>query len=98
MAEKKISIDDFNKDFFNSWTKIKRVEPHFIELTDEEGDNTTHEIDRIDLIFDDGSKISIFPSTYRHGHEVEEDDEEILSTLNIVEYKGKSINWRIPKE
>lgn len=60
--KRKITVNEFNKKFFNKWTKIKRIVPHFVEwrsLGDDEGETATQEIEKIDIEFDNGEKISM---------------------------------------
>ena len=33
MSKKKVTVEEWNKEFFNDWTKIKKIIPHFVEWT-----------------------------------------------------------------
>jgi len=102
MAEKKVTIKEFNEDFFNNWKKIKKIVPHFVEWVsgsdgEETPDRTWKEIERIDIEFVNGEKISIVPKSNRE--ELEEDTENPLClALDIVTYKAETVNWRVPKD
>ena len=37
--EKKTEVSKFNKEYFNSWKKIKAIHPKIEEWSDEEGEN-----------------------------------------------------------
>lgn len=96
--KKKVTIDEFNKDFFNDWTNIKKITPHFEEwhsIHEDEEETTNKEvvIERIDIEFDNGEKLSIFPFSNK-----DDTDEDICTALKIVEYKGSEVNWRLPKK
>ncbi len=96
MSKKKVTIEEWNKGFFNDWTKIKKIIPHFVEWSSypDEDDNSTskwHEIERIDIEFDNGSKVSIIPKSNR------EDDEDLCLALDIVQFKPEIVNWRVKK-
>ncbi len=99
MAEKKVTIKEFNKDFFNDWTKITKITPHFVDWIptgyEDEEDMQQREtvIEKIDIEFDDGKKLCIFPYSNK-----DEMDEEISNALRIVQYKGEEVNWRKPKD
>jgi hypothetical protein len=98
MSKKKITIEEFNKDFFNSWTKITKIIPRFEEWTqcgyeDDESVKKVKVITNIDIEFDNGEKLSILPFSNK-----EEFDEEICSGLKIVQYKAEEVNWRVPKD
>ena len=101
MSKKKVTIGEFNNEFFGGWIKIKKIIPHFIEWTtniDDENDQTNSwkEINRIDIEFENGSKISIIPKSNRE--DLEEDEEKPLClALDIVQFKPERINWRIEK-
>jgi hypothetical protein len=96
MSNKKRTVTAFNKDFFNDWTKIKKITPHFIEWTLQEDDEPYpkkwDEIEKIDIEFDNGNKLSIIADSNRP------DDEDLCLCLKIIEYKGQEINWRVPKD
>lgn len=97
MAKKKISIGEFNKEFFNNWTKIIKITPHFEEWSSccDDDEDTGHKeqvISRIDIEFDSGEKLSIVPFSNK-----EETDEELCSALRIVQYKAEEVNWKSPK-
>lgn len=104
MAKKKVTVEGWNKEFFNKWTKIKRIVPHFVTYTsnpEEEDDPTSEwqEIDRIDLEFDNGSKISIIPKSNKDEINLEDDEENPLClALDIVQFKPETVNWRVPKD
>lgn len=94
ISKKKVTIEEWNKEFFNAWTKIKRIVPHFEEWSsspDEDDDPTSkwNEIVRIDIEFDDGRKVSIIPKSNR------EDDEDLYLALDIVQFKPQTVNWRV---
>ena len=96
MRKKEITIEEWNKDFFNDWMKIKKIVPHFVEWTtnpedDEDKVNSWKEIEKIDIEFDNGRKISIFPSSNK------EEQEDLCLCLKIVQYKGEEVNWKEKK-
>ena len=97
MSRKKVSVEEFNKDFFNKWTKIKSVTPHFTEWSsgfdEEDYESKWNEIEKIDIEFDNGEKLSIFPFSNKDDSE----DEELCLGLKIVQYKGEEVNWRVKK-
>ena len=103
MAKKKVTIQEWNKEFFNSWTKIKKITPHFTEWVsgddgEESPERTWNEIEKIDIEFDDGSKISIIPKSNRDDANLEDDEDNPLClALDIVQFKPETVNWRIPK-
>jgi len=97
MTKKKITVEEFNKEFFNDWTKIKKITPHFINwssMSEDEEDihSSWNEIEKIDIEFDNGEKVSIFPFSNK------QEDEELCLGLKIVQYKGEEVNWRLPKK
>ena len=97
MTKKKITVEEFNKDFFNKWTKIVKITPHFEEWIsghddDEETGHKEQVIERIDIEFDNGEKLSIVPFSNK-----DEFDEELSSGLRIIRYKAEEVNWRVNK-
>jgi len=100
MSKKKTSIEEWNKDLFQkmsgkNFNKITKIIPHFITWTSdpEEADvpSEWREVKRIDLEFEDGSKVSIIPKSNK------EEDEELSLALDVVQYRPESINWRQKK-
>lgn len=92
--KKKVTVDEFNKDFFNEWTKIKKITPHFVTWSsysdDEEySEGKWNEIEKIDIEFDNGSKLSIIPKSNK------DDDEDLCLALDIVQFKPETVNWRV---
>ncbi len=98
--KKKTTIEEFNKDFFNEWTKIKKITPHFVEWalqSDDDGESNWNEIERIDLEFDNGSKISIVPKSNREDVELDDEDNPLCLALDIVQFKPETVNWKVKK-
>lgn len=93
MTTKKTTVNEFNKEFFNKWTKITKITPHFTKWTsDPEEDDVNsewYEIERIDIEFEDDKKISIIPKSNRP------DDEELCLALDIVQFKPETVKWRV---
>ena len=104
MSKKKVTVEEWNKEFFNDWTKIKKIIPHFVEWTsnpedpDDDWSSNWNEIERIDIEFDNGSKVSIIPKSNRDEIDLEEDEDRPLClALDIVQFKPEKVNWRVKK-
>ena len=66
-----------------------------MDWCDEEGENKSKQIEKIDIEFDSGEKISIFADSSDPYHE--ERDPPVSLCLRLVQYKGKEVNWRHQK-
>lgn len=103
MANKKVTVEEFNKDFFNEWTKIKKITPHFVEWSTHAEDpedfpaNSWNEIEKIDIEFDNGSKISIVPKSNRDDVDLDDEENPLCLALEIVQFKPETVNWRVKK-
>lgn len=53
------NLTKFNDKWFSKWKSIKSIEPHFIKLVDEEGEDRETVMDFIDIVFADGDRIRI---------------------------------------
>jgi len=91
--EKKTDIGKFNKEYFNSWKKIKEIHPKIEEWSDEEGENRTEVISELEIEFDDGEKIVIIP--YSNKEDFDDNFEnQICCALNIFTYDKKLVNFK----
>lgn len=90
MKQKKHTVKEFNQKCLPDWKDIKAIIPQFEEWTfgDEDDSHTEKIISNIDIIFEDGTKLSIFPFSNRDGM-----DEELLQGLKIAEYRGQEIEF-----
>lgn len=93
MTKKKVTVEEFNKDFFNSWKKITKVTPVFEEWhridDDDESVLPDKVISGIDLEFDNGEKLRIVSFSNKDDY-----DDEVCSGLKIIQYKAEEVNWR----
>ncbi len=100
--KKKVTVDEFNKDFFNAWTEIKKITPHFVEwsthATDPEDEmGSWNEIEKIDIEFDNGKKLSILPKSNRDDVDLDDEENPLCLALEIVQFKPETVNWRVKK-
>ena len=96
--EKKFTIGEFNKKFFNNWNNIKGVYPKFEVWEDEEGENKEKVISEIEIEFDNGEKIVISPYSNKDEISLEDEDNPICCGLNIFTYDKKLIEFKEEKE
>lgn len=97
MKEKKTTVEEFNKEFFNQFMKIKSVTPHFVDWQtgDEDGTTKWKEIERIDIEFENGKKLSIVPKCNRLEEDYDTENQHCLF-LEIVKFEPRVIDWRTP--
>ncbi len=85
---KEITTKRLNESF--SWTKVCKIEPHFIEVChDEDCEEKSMQIGHLDLILDNGERIRIDGEAYRppEGY----DDIGPLCTLRIRKADWKEV-------
>ncbi len=84
-----ITTKKLNESF--SFTKVCKVEPHFIEVYhDEDGDEKSMEIGHLDLVLDNGERIRIDGAAY-YPPEGSSDETEPLCTLRIRKSDWKEV-------
>jgi hypothetical protein len=100
---KKITVEEWNKDIFRKisgkdFNKIVKIIPHFVTWTsnpdEEDSSSEWQEIERLDLEFEDGSKVSIIPKTNKDDVSLDDEENPICLALDIIQFRPESINWR----
>ncbi len=86
--KKQISIKEFNKKYF-LLERVTKVVPYFEDWTNEDGDNKEKVITRIDIEFEDGTKISVMPYTNK-----DDMDDTLCSALKIVEFEPQTVEFK----
>ena len=97
MTNKEITIKEFNKHYFESFKDIDKVIPIFEEWSDEEGENKETHIKNIEIWFKNGDKIAFVPYSNKNTPSLEDEDNPICCAIQILEYKGEPVNWKIEK-
>ena len=92
--EKKTEISKFNKEYFNSWKKIKAIHPKIEEWSDEEGENKVEVMTELEIEFDNGEKILIQPFSNKDETSLDDEDSPISCGLSIFTYVKKLINFK----
>jgi hypothetical protein len=92
--EKKTKESEFNKEWFDSWKKIKAIHPHIEEWSDEEGENKVEVLSELEIEFDNGEKILIQPYSNKEETSLDDEDNPICCALNLFTYDKKLINFK----
>jgi len=96
MTNKKITIKEFNKHYFENFRDINKVVPIFEEWSDEDGENKESHIKEIEIWFKNGDKIAFVPYSNKD-NTLDDEDNPICCAIQILEYKGEPVNWKIEK-
>ena len=95
--KKKITIKEFNKHYFNDWNDVDKVVPIFEEWSDEDGETKETHIKEVEIWFKSGNKIAFVPYSNKDETSLDDEDNPICCAIQILEYKGESVNWKIEK-
>jgi hypothetical protein len=84
---------NFNEKWFgSSWNKIVRIEPHYIKVIDEEGEEIDEPvIDRLDIVFEDDGRVRIEAHDFNKEFEDEDTEHPLFPYLKIQTQEFKEV-------